>query len=47
MITSHRYQEPNNVCQECGSSELDHFWKCKKCEMVGNGNVEHNCSDDD
>ena len=41
MDTSHKYKAPDNLCRECGGAELDHYWKCEKCEMVGNG--KHEC----
>ena len=32
-----------NHCKECGKLELDHYWKCEKCGMVGNGENFHTC----
>lgn len=37
--------EPKDVCAQCGMDELDHYWKCEDCGMVGNGEYpkEHVC----
>lgn len=36
----------SKYCAECGQHENEHFWKCEKHDVVGNGefncpNVEH------
>jgi len=41
----HTYKAPENTCQICGMPELDHYWKCPKCGMVGNGVDNHECHD--
>jgi lipopolysaccharide biosynthesis regulator YciM len=41
VYRQHKYQPPEDRCQECGGEALDHFWKCEKHEVMGNG--EPNC----
>lgn len=43
---THPYQKPNTeVCAICGVGELDHYYKCPRCGLVGNGMLpeEHVC----
>lgn len=41
---THNYTPPESLdCLICGTSELDHFNRCDKCEAVWNGNTEHVC----
>ena len=43
-MTSHKYNPPDQVCQECGQAEDKHYWRCKKCDGVTNWKG-HPCKD--
>ena len=40
-MTFHKYNPPDQVCQECGQAEDKHYWRCK-CGAITNWE-EHEC----